>query len=83
MQDRITYEILEDGYLINLDGKAWIKQYEPYIPYPELSYEEGCLKQIEEIVASHEEAQNQPSMEQRIADLEAQLEALKEQQINE
>ena len=83
MKDRITYEILEDGYLIKLDGKAWIKQYEPYIPYPDLSYEEGCLKQIEEIVAAHDAEKNKPSMEQRIAELEAELAALKEQQINE
>ena len=55
MRDRITYEILENGYLIKLDGKLWIKQIEPYIPYPELSYEEGCLKQIEEVCKANEE----------------------------
>ena len=65
MKDRITYEILEDGYLIKLDGKPWIKQYEPYIPYPELSYEEGCLKQIEDICTPPEK----PTVEEQIADL--------------
>lgn len=58
MKDRITYEILENGYKINLDGKTWIKQTEPYIPYPELSYEEGCLKQIDDLCRADEEAQN-------------------------
>ena len=45
----LSYEIAEDGYDIYLDGRAWITQHEPYIPYPKLSYEEGCLKHIEEI----------------------------------
>lgn len=53
---KVSYEILEDGYKIYLDDVAWIHQYEPYIPYPNLSYEEGCLKQIEEIVATQEQA---------------------------
>lgn len=53
-RENITYEILEDGYLINLDGKAWVKQVEPNIPYRCDSYEEACLKHIEEIVESHE-----------------------------
>lgn len=80
---KVSYEVLKDGYMIYLDGVAWIHQYEPYIPDKNLSYEENAIAQIEEIVASHEDAQNQPSMEQRIADLEAELAALKEQQINE
>lgn len=79
MKDRITYEISENGYLISLDGKPWIKQYEPYIPYPELSYEESCLKQIEDICTPVEE----PSVEEQIADLEAQLAELKAMQVNE
>ena len=80
---KISYEILEDGYMIYKGGTAWIHQYEPYIPNKELSYEENAIAQIEEIIASHEASKNQPSMEQRIAMLEAQLAALKEQQINE
>ena len=45
----ISYEINDKGYTIYLDGVAWIQQEEPFIPYPNLSYEEGCLKQIEEL----------------------------------
>ena len=44
---------------------------------------ENAIAQIEELVASHEEAKNQPSVDEQIAELEAQLAALKEQQINE
>lgn len=54
MRERISYEILENGYLIKLDGKPWVKQVEPYIPYRCDSYEESCLKHIEEIVEDHE-----------------------------
>ena len=79
----VSYEVVEKGYKIYLGGVLWITQEEPYIPYPELSYEENAIKQIEEIVVAHEETQNQPSMEQRITNLEAELAALKEQQINE
>ena len=45
----VSYDILNDGYKIYLDGTEWIQQEEPLIPYPNLSYEEGCLKQIEEL----------------------------------
>ena len=48
-RDRITYKINETGYDIMLDGKLWITQYPPYIPYPELTLEECCLKQIDEL----------------------------------
>lgn len=54
MRERISYEILENGYLINLDGKPWVKQIEPHIPFKGVSYEESCLKQIDEIVEGHE-----------------------------
>lgn len=47
----VTYNITEDGYDINLGGKPWIGQHEPYIPYPSLGYEGSCLKQLEELMA--------------------------------
>ena len=77
---KVSYEILEDGYMIYLDDQAWIHQYEPYIPNPELSYEENAIAQIEEIIASHE---NQPSVDEQIAMLEAELAELKAMQVNE
>ena len=47
----ISYEIFEDGYEIYLDGTLWIKQRGEYSKPidKELSYEENCLAQIEEI----------------------------------
>ena len=54
MRNKITYEILENGYLINFEGRPWVKQVEPYIPYKCESYEKSCLKHIDEIIESHE-----------------------------
>ena len=45
----LTYKIKENGYEIYKDGNLWISQYEPYIPNPNLSYEENAIKQIEEL----------------------------------
>ena len=66
---KLAYEELENGYMIYKGGTAWIHQTEPHIPDKNLSYEENAIKQIEEIVASHEEAAN----------AEKENEALKEQ----
>lgn len=51
---KVSYLIEEDkgGYSIFLNGELWITQYPPNIPFPELSLEEGCLKQIKDIVDS-------------------------------
>lgn len=71
---KVSYEVLEDGYKIYLDGTAWIHQYEPYIPYPELFYEENAIKQIEEICSANEEAQKaqqeEADLKQQVTDLE-------------
>lgn len=67
----VSYEILEDGYIIYLDGVACVHQYEPYIPYPDLSYEEGCLKQIRNLVFSQRQEET--------TDKEQQIEVLQEQ----
>ena len=52
----IAYEILDDGYMIYLDGKAWIKQRGTYGKPMDTSktYEENCLLQIEDITAEPE-----------------------------
>lgn len=71
----ISYEILADGYNIYLDSKPWIHQYEPYIPYPELSYEDGCVKQIQELISVEEE---QEDKDQQIATLQEQVNMLTE-----
>ena len=67
MRDRITYEILENGYEIKLDGKLWITQDTTNLPYPNLTLEECCLKQIDEICTPQEEA---VSLQDQITNLE-------------
>ena len=47
---KLTYEILDNGYVIKNDGKDWIVQKEPCIPNKELSYEENAKAQINEIL---------------------------------
>ena len=69
----VSYEITKDGYMIYLGGKPWISQNEPYIPYPDLGYEESCLKQIEELMVQSEQPVK-PTTEEKIAELEEQLE---------
>jgi hypothetical protein len=88
--EQLSYEILEDGYMIYKGGTAWIHQYEPHIPNKELSYEENAIAQIEEIVASHEEAkkeqQEKLEAEQKAEQEKAQLLeqiALQDEAINE
>lgn len=49
--DNISYKIVENGYEIYLNDTLWITQYAPAIPYPELSYEESCKKQLDELTA--------------------------------
>lgn len=53
----IAYEILDDGYMIYLDGKAWIKQRGTYGKPMDASktYEENCLLQIKDITKPVEE----------------------------
>ena len=78
-RERISYEILENGYRINLDGQQWIHQYEPYIPNPSISYEENAIAQMEELVAMHENAKNeQMEKEQLMEQVKLQDEAINE-----
>ena len=46
----VSYEIVENGYTIYRDEQPWFIEREPSLPYPELSFEEGCLKEIESLV---------------------------------
>ena len=55
-EKKVSYEVTENGYNIYLDEKIWITQYEPYIPYRDCSYEESCLKQLEDICNPIEES---------------------------
>lgn len=49
-KSNLTYEILENGYIIKNNGKDWIVQIEPCIPDKSKSYEENAQAQIEEIL---------------------------------
>ena len=53
----IAYEVLENGYMIYLDGRPWVDQREPYSKPMDASksYEENCLLQIEDITAEPKE----------------------------
>lgn len=46
----LTYEILENGYVIKNNGEVWIEQVEPFIPDRTKSYEENAKEQIQEIL---------------------------------
>ena len=52
--ENISYEILENGYKIYLDGKLWIEQLDGYAkPYDTAkTYEENCLLQLEDITTT-------------------------------
>ena len=50
----VSYSVEDNGYTIYLAEKPWISQHEPYIPHPELGYEQSCLKQIEELATPSE-----------------------------
>lgn len=65
----LSYEVVGNGYNIFLGAREtpWITQHEPLIPYPELSYEEGCIKHIEEIAAQVVET---VELEPRVEELE-------------
>lgn len=66
----LAYEVVDNGYKIYKGGRLWIKQLEPYIPNPTLSYEENALAQIEALATS--ESENK-SLQEQVAALEQQL----------
>lgn len=74
----LSYEILEDGYLIYLDGQKWIKQ-DSYLPYKKETLEESCIAHIEAIVVKEQEEINKNiDLENQLAALQAQLDVLSE-----
>lgn len=71
MEKTYTYEVTKNGYFIFINNKKVIHQYEPYIPDPNLSYEENAKAQIEELKRADEMAKNEKTeMEERILNLE-------------
>lgn len=63
----VSYTIEENGYTIYLGGKPWISQHEPYIPNKALSYEENAIAQIEDIIASAKNSDDEVSTEEMAA----------------
>ena len=52
--ENISYEILDNGYKIYLDGKLWIEQLAEYSKPIDATktYEENCLLQLEDITTT-------------------------------
>ena len=70
MENTYTYEVTENGYYILINGEKVIHQYEPYIPNPNLSYEENAKAHIEELKASKEaEKEEKTDIEQMKSDI--------------
>lgn len=70
MEDTYTYEVTENGYYIYINGKKIIHQYEPYIPNPNISYEENAKAQIAELKASkNAQKEEKTDMEQMKSDI--------------
>lgn len=69
--ENISYEILENGYKIYLDGKLWIEQLDEFSKPIDANktFEENCIAQLEEITRPAEASQ-QMSLEDRVSDLE-------------
>ena len=75
-KERISYEILEDGYMLYLDGQPWIKQHTEHVFYPELSLKENAEKHIEDICTPVEP---EPTRDEEVARLQAQVAELQAQ----
>lgn len=65
----LTYEIIENGYVILNDGVKWIEQID-FIPYPAETLEESAQKHIAEMMA---EAGNATQAEEEMQSLEDRL----------
>ncbi len=48
----VTYSVVDNGYELYLDGKLWITQYEPNIPFRNKTYEENAILQIEDLISA-------------------------------
>ena len=92
MNREYYYELFENGYYIkDRNSNLVYKQYEPFIPYPQLGYEGSAKKQIEDLIESdkkaeearkkaEEEEKNRPTIEnlmREVKDLKSENETLK------
>lgn len=78
----LTYEIINDskGYLIKNNNVNWIKQ-DSYIPYPGATIEESAQNHINELIKQSQESVPTTDFEQLLAERDAQIKLLKEQQL--
>ena len=69
--ENISYEILENGYKIYLDGKLWIEQLDEYAKPIDTAktYEENCLLQLADITATA--TANTDTLEERVTVVES------------
>lgn len=65
----LTYEVVENGYVILNNGKPWIRQLN-HIPYPGETLEESAQNHIDAIIADHERA-NDPTLDEELEELKA------------
>ena len=65
----LTYEIIENGYVILNDGVKWIEQ-TGFIPYPGATMEESAQKHIAALTA---DASNAAQAEEEMQSLEDRL----------
>lgn len=77
----LTYEIKEDGYTINRDGRPWISQPEPYakLYVANGSYEDNAKAQCEELCKESEPAPAEDKMDEvygALDDLQSQVDEL-------
>lgn len=62
----LTYEIKENGYIINRDGRPWISQPEPYakLYVADGSYEDNAKAQCEELCKESEPTPQEDKMDE-------------------
>ena len=76
----LWYEVKDDGFDIYLGETAEYPSFtqpEPYIPYPNLSYEENAKKMCEEISTEYpSDTKDKKSIDERLTDIEANVDYL-------
>lgn len=77
---KLYYEILEDGFKL-YDGETsvypYIHQYEPYIPNPDISYEENAISMIKERISNESMTDTtRDPLESRVTNIEANVDYL-------
>ena len=72
----LYYVIREDGYSIFDRNNPFfhIKQYDPYIPYRYLSYEENAKRQIILLIEEHNKMKEEPEKLKKLEELKRQEE---------